>query len=481
MTYIRSPRSLADLVSGEHLCGLYETEDEHCAVLTTFMRQGLTRGEKVIYIVGDVPGRSAVDSPLAEAALGCLMDEGLEVELCLARGQLVICTHDDIYTPKGVFEPDSVVARLGDETERALAEGFAALRVACEMSWLQQEVLDARQVVAFEARLNDFLRGKQCMILCLYDRRRLDPAVLLDALRTHPVAAVGTAIHDNFYYIPPGEMLSSNPSAAELRHWLDNLSNRQQMEEKCRAYRDHVEGLVSQRAVYQHLDGVGLARARPPAVLPWAQAPEQASLQREITRQVWAKTALRQRDHELALLNRVGQVFGAMRDQDQVLVTVLEVARRLLDVVACLAWLQDPETGDLVCHHAAGPYGKTLRGRRLSPGEGLVGQVAQGGEGLIVPDVRADAQHTRDAERPGDLVFHSALGVPLRVKGNVVGVIQALDTQVARFRPADLVLVKSLALSASAAIENAWLYREARASSVSGEIPCARASASTPA
>jgi transcriptional regulator with GAF, ATPase, and Fis domain len=267
-------------------------------------------------------------------------------------------------------------------------------------------------------------------VLCQYDQQRLDPEVLLDALRTHPATIVDTTVYDNFYYVPPTELLSQASSVAELRRRIDNLINFQRTEEKFRAYREHLE-LVRKQSV------------RPPASPPAPRV---------------GHPALRQRNPELALLNRVGQALNNTRDPERALTTMLEVMRRLLDVLACAAWLNDTRTSELLCCCAIGLHGDTMHGRRLAPGQGLVGQVAQSGESLIVPDVQANTQY----QEPGIPALRSILGVPLWVNGNVVGVIQVMDTRAARFDHADLTLVKSLALSAAAAIENAWLYREAK-------------------
>ena len=64
-------RTITGLEPGEHLCWLYETEEEHRAVLTSFIRQGLEREEKVLYIV---------DAHTAETVLGYLRDDGLETD-----------------------------------------------------------------------------------------------------------------------------------------------------------------------------------------------------------------------------------------------------------------------------------------------------------------------------------------------------------------------------------------------------------------
>ena len=67
--------------------------------------------------------------------------------------------------------------------------------------------------------------------MCLYDRRRFAPALLLDVLRSHPIAVVGMELYDNFYYAPPSELRGGHLPAAELRHWVRNLAERKQVEE----------------------------------------------------------------------------------------------------------------------------------------------------------------------------------------------------------------------------------------------------------
>jgi len=50
-----------EAAAGDHLCCLYESEEEHRALLSPFMRQGLERHEKVLYIVDDHTGGQILD------------------------------------------------------------------------------------------------------------------------------------------------------------------------------------------------------------------------------------------------------------------------------------------------------------------------------------------------------------------------------------------------------------------------------------
>ncbi len=174
-----------------------------------------------------------------------------------------------------------------------------------------------------------------------------------------------------------------------------------------------------------------------------------------------AQEVLQQRNRELALLNRASQVFISTLDLDQVLTTVLEEVRHLLDVVVCSVWLVDLDTNELVCRQVADPQSEGVRGWRLALGQGLAGWVARHGQSLNVPDAQADKRHFRGIQQTG-LEMRSILSIPLRVKEEVVGVLQVVDTKVNRFSTTDLTLLESLAATAAIAIENARLYEQAR-------------------
>ena len=155
-----SIRTLAELKPGDHLCCLYRTEEEHRALLTPFLRQGLEQGERVIYIV---------DARTEEIINGYLQDNGIAVYPYCASGQLKILTVDDAYMREGVFDPDGMIQLLRREMESALAEGYKALRVTGEMSWALRELSGSGRLIEYEAKLNDFFPGSHCLAICQYD------------------------------------------------------------------------------------------------------------------------------------------------------------------------------------------------------------------------------------------------------------------------------------------------------------------------
>ena len=207
------------LKPGDHPCYLYETDDQRQTVLTLYLRQGLDRNEKILYIT---------DARSAETVMEYLRADGVDVEPALGRGQLNILTTQEAYLRGGTFDPDEMIDLLRSETEQALSQGYGALRVTGEMTWAMRDLPGSDRLIEYEARLNDFFPGSRCLALCQYDMPQFPPALLLDVLRTHPLAVIGTEIYDNPHYISPSNLLGMDRAAADLRHRMQDMVNRKE-------------------------------------------------------------------------------------------------------------------------------------------------------------------------------------------------------------------------------------------------------------
>jgi PAS domain-containing protein len=137
-----------------------------------------------------------------------------------------------------------MILLLQEETERALDEGYSALRVTGEMTWALRGLAGSNRLIEYEAKLNDFFLDSKCLAICQYDRRQFAPALLLDVLATHPIAVIGTEIFDNFYYMPPEDFLGPDPEVTKLNNWVNSLVERKQAEEVLRLERDKLETIT---------------------------------------------------------------------------------------------------------------------------------------------------------------------------------------------------------------------------------------------
>ena len=167
---------------------------------------------------------------------------------------------------------------------------------------------------------------------------------------------------------------------------------------------------------------------------------------------------------------RVNQVYNLMElstilnstlQQKQVLQRAMEAATRLMGTEVGSLLVLDQETQELVFEVALGEKGKKVKEIRLKLGEGIAGWVAQTGEPLLVPDVRKDPRHYRKADKVSHFVTKNMLCVPVKVKNQVIGVLQAVNKlHDEPFAKEDLDLFAALANQVAIAIENARLYEE---------------------
>ena len=115
--------ALERLAPHDHLCSIYESSEEHLAVAVPFIRLGLDRGEKCIYIADDGTEAAVRDAMSAE---------GIDVERAIATGSLVLATKGGAYLKHGSFDPDWMFTFWANATAEAMSQGFAALRATGE-------------------------------------------------------------------------------------------------------------------------------------------------------------------------------------------------------------------------------------------------------------------------------------------------------------------------------------------------------------
>ena len=119
--------ALEQLAPHDHLCSIYESPAEHFAVAIPFIRIGLDRGEKCIYLADD-----GTETVVREALCG----SGIDVERAIASESLVLAKKEDTYLKHGFFDPDWMFTFWADATAEAMSQGYTALRATGETEWV---------------------------------------------------------------------------------------------------------------------------------------------------------------------------------------------------------------------------------------------------------------------------------------------------------------------------------------------------------
>jgi hypothetical protein len=180
-----APMATRRLKVGEHGCSFYSSEEDRRHHLGPYLREGLESGEKVLHFL-------KMATP--EKILGDFRAVGLAAKPYLDSGQLEIVSVDRLLGKSGEFNPSRLADRILQASDQALEAGYSRLRIAGEMTWALNSLIDLASLVDFELKLTDLaVRGK-CTALCQYNVYRFE-SHSLHAIRTkHPFVFVkGTA------------------------------------------------------------------------------------------------------------------------------------------------------------------------------------------------------------------------------------------------------------------------------------------------
>jgi two-component system NarL family sensor kinase len=213
--------ALEQVAPHEHLCSIYESSKEHFDVAVPFIRIGLDRGEKCIYIADD--GTEAVVRDAMQA-------EGIDVERALATDSLVLEKKEVAYLKHGSFDPEWMFTFWGHATVEAMSQGFSALRVTGETEWVIRGAPGLERWMEYESRMTRMLAGVNCVALCQYNRRLFPPELILDVIRTHPTFIYRGVVCRNMYHVPPDELLATNQAEREVERLLTNICEREEIE-----------------------------------------------------------------------------------------------------------------------------------------------------------------------------------------------------------------------------------------------------------
>jgi signal transduction histidine kinase/ligand-binding sensor domain-containing protein len=187
------------------------------------------------------------------------------------------------------------------------------------------------------------------------------------------------------------------------------------------------------------------------------------------TRELAALTAAEQRRAEqFRVLAEIGRQITSVLDIDQLLVQVVRLVQQTFSYYHVGVGMIEGD--EVVYRVGAGALwddpGFQFRPAQLKVGrEGLTGWVASTGEPVLVGDVSQDPRYVwmqGSATR-------SECVVPIKIKGQVVGVLDTQSDRPDSFDATDLAVLQLLAHQAGVAIENARLYGQAQEAAVLAE------------
>lgn len=165
---------------------------------------------------------------------------------------------------------------------------------------------------------------------------------------------------------------------------------------------------------------------------------------------------------EVARLKRLVELatlLNATPSLDDLLVLILDAARELLQAEESTLMLLDESTNELVFEIASGTSAADVAKQRIPAEAGVAGWTLKHGQPVVVDDPATDERFYRDVDRTTGLDTRNLLAVPLMVKGDCIGVVEALNKIGTRgFDERDVETATALAALAAVAVDNARLY-----------------------
>lgn len=224
----------ASCAAHKHLALIYDNQEEQLNFIVPFLRLGLERGEKGVYIV---------DDSKPETVIAAMERHGINVEAATASGALSIITKYEAYLKNGDFDPDWMIDFLAKAVEDAKTEGFEGVRASGEMTWALGPSGDAHgRLLEYECKVDKFFAGYDMSGICQYNRRRFRAETLMYVIHTHPRIVFRGEVCENPYYIPTEiHQIHASGVADPVQRLLESMAEntrlRRQLDEERQALR----------------------------------------------------------------------------------------------------------------------------------------------------------------------------------------------------------------------------------------------------
>jgi signal transduction histidine kinase len=167
-------------------------------------------------------------------------------------------------------------------------------------------------------------------------------------------------------------------------------------------------------------------------------------------------------DSEVRILAHIADCMGTSMAFEEVLTTAMRFASAMMGADGSSILLTDRERGELNFFIALGEKAKQLRNITLAKGEGIAGFVAESGLPIVVSDVRRENRFSQRVDRTTGFKTRSIACVPLKVRGELKGVIEVVSKKAGAFGDKELDMLTAIAGPVAVMIDNAALIQEVK-------------------
>lgn len=174
-----------------HVSLYFRDDDELWRLVRPYLLSHLGAGHPIVYICDSVPPATFRQR---------LSAEGHDPATLEASGALRLLTAPEAYLRTGSFTADGMLAFIESAILDARAAGHLTALLSGEMTWYFTGATGVEAMIDYEERLNGLMsRYPGITILCSYDLRRFNGAMVVDSLSVHPFAHLSDRFVRGFY------------------------------------------------------------------------------------------------------------------------------------------------------------------------------------------------------------------------------------------------------------------------------------------
>jgi signal transduction histidine kinase len=156
-------------------------------------------------------------------------------------------------------------------------------------------------------------------------------------------------------------------------------------------------------------------------------------------------------------LLEISVTLNSTLDRHRLLQFIIDSAADLVESEAASILLVDEKTQDLYFAAATGSSPSDLRAIPVPMDGSIAGTIVREGTPLIINEVASDPRHFRQVDETTHQDTRSLIGVPMRIKDRITGVLEAVNKREGAFDESDLRTLEIIASQAAVAIYNADL------------------------
>lgn len=161
------------------------------------------------------------------------------------------------------------------------------------------------------------------------------------------------------------------------------------------------------------------------------------------------------------LFLHAARMLNSTLDYEALMKLVLELTAKATDSEAAMVYRIDSQI-NMIRARYCDCYEAKVKYFKIPKDKGIIGWVVENREPVIVNDVTSDERFYKKIENQINIKFKSVLVIPLIGRGQMIGVVEAINKRNGDFNDEDLDTMVGLANQFAVCIDNANLYREAK-------------------